>query len=129
MRFHSAPVIRLADARPVHLGHAIEADGRWRIFAFAGAGDEGLPGGGIATLCEFLVEDPLSPIRRHTPTDADIDSVLDVRAVFQQGHRDLRLDTMPDLLLPAKFVGSDRGGFDNGDGTVYLVGRYPVGFR
>ncbi len=37
MRFHSAPVIRLADAKPVHLGHAVKADGRLRIFAFAGA--------------------------------------------------------------------------------------------
>ena len=37
MRFHSAPVIRVADAKPVHLGHAVKADGRWRIFAFAGA--------------------------------------------------------------------------------------------
>ena len=39
MRFHSAPVIRLADAKPVHLGHTMKADGRWRIFAFSGAGD------------------------------------------------------------------------------------------
>jgi phenol 2-monooxygenase len=39
MRFHSAPVIRVADAKPVHLGHAVKADGRWRIFAFAGAED------------------------------------------------------------------------------------------
>ena len=38
-RFHSAPVIRLADAKPVHLGHVISADGRFRVFAFAGAGD------------------------------------------------------------------------------------------
>ena len=37
MRFHSAPVIRLADAKPVHLGHVVKADGRLRIFAFAGA--------------------------------------------------------------------------------------------
>src|SRR4051794_31731554 len=38
-RFHSAPVIRLADAKPVHLGHTIKADGRWRLFAFAAAED------------------------------------------------------------------------------------------
>ena len=29
-RFHSAPVIRLADAKPVHLGHVVKADGRFR---------------------------------------------------------------------------------------------------
>jgi phenol 2-monooxygenase len=31
MRFHPAPVVRLADAKPVHLGHAAQADGAWRI--------------------------------------------------------------------------------------------------
>ncbi len=34
-RFHSAPVVRLADAKPVSLGHVAKADGRWRIYAFA----------------------------------------------------------------------------------------------
>ena len=38
MRFHSAPAIRLADAKPVQLGHAIKADGRWRLFVFAEQG-------------------------------------------------------------------------------------------
>src|SRR3954469_4053825 len=47
MRFHSAPVIRVADAKPVHLGHVVKADGRWRIFAFAGTGDKGAPNSGI----------------------------------------------------------------------------------
>ena len=37
MRLHSAPVIRLADAKPMHLGHTIRADGRWRLFLFADA--------------------------------------------------------------------------------------------
>ena len=39
---------------------------------------------------------------RYTPAGADIDSVIDLRAVFQQGHRDLALETMPELLLPRK---------------------------
>ena len=56
MRFHSAPVIRVADAKPVHLGHAVKADGRWRIFAFAGAGDPGARNSGIRALCDFLAE-------------------------------------------------------------------------
>ncbi|HSG14927.1 MAG TPA: 3-hydroxybenzoate 4-monooxygenase, partial [Anaerolineae bacterium] len=102
MRFHSAPVIRLADAKLIHLGHTIKADGRWRLFAFARANDAGLPGGQIAALCEFLLNDPRSPVRRYTPREADIDAVIDVRAVFQQGHRDLALEKMPPLLLPAK---------------------------
>jgi len=102
MRFHSAPVIRLADAKPMHLGHTVAADGRWRLLAFADAGDPAAPGSAILTLCEFLAGSPASPVRRYTPAGQDIDAVIDVRAVFQQGHRDLALERMPPFLLPRK---------------------------
>ncbi|MCW4115760.1 FAD-binding monooxygenase [Aurantimonas sp. MSK8Z-1] len=101
MRFHSAPVIRLADAKPVELGHAVKADGRWRLFAFAPAAREG-GSEAIATLCRFLSTASDSPIQRYTPKTADIDSVIDVRAVFQEGHQALDLEAMPPLLLPQK---------------------------
>ncbi|TWF47454.1 FAD-binding monooxygenase [Neorhizobium alkalisoli] len=101
-RFHSAPVIRLGDAKPVQLGHAAKADGRWRIYAFAGEGDRGQVGGELATLSEFLQASPASPVGKYTPAQSDIDSVIDLRAVFQQPYRDLAIETMPALLLPAK---------------------------
>jgi phenol 2-monooxygenase len=101
-RLHSAPVIRLADAKPVHLGHTVEADGRWRLFAFAGPEDPVAQGSGIRDLCEFLAEARESPVRRYTPPGEDIDSVIDIRAVFQQSHRDLALERMPAFLLPQK---------------------------
>ena len=102
MRFHSAPVVRLADAKPVQLGHVVKADGRWRIFAFAGAEDPTAPSSVVARLCEFLAEAPDSPIRRYTPEAADVDSVIDVRAVLQQDHRTLAIEAMPPFLLPQK---------------------------
>jgi 2-polyprenyl-6-methoxyphenol hydroxylase-like FAD-dependent oxidoreductase len=102
MRFHSAPVIRVADAKPVHLGHTLKADGRWRIFAFAGAEDPTAPNSGIRALCGFLAGARESPVRTYTPAGADIDSVIDVRAVFQQGHHELAVDAMPVFLLPRK---------------------------
>jgi 2-polyprenyl-6-methoxyphenol hydroxylase-like FAD-dependent oxidoreductase len=102
MRFHSAPVIRLADARLVHLGHVVKADGRWRIFAFAGAEDPAAPNSGIRALCDFLAEAQDSPVRIYTPTGEDIDSVFDVRAVFQQSHQELSVETLPSFLLPRK---------------------------
>ncbi len=101
-RFHSAPVIRLADARPIQLGHTVKADGRWRVFAFAAAEDPTASASRLRALCEFLAESPQSPVRRYTPTGADIDSVIDVRAIFQQNHRALAIETMPAFLLPAK---------------------------
>ena len=102
MRFHSAPVIRVADAKPVQLGHVVKADGRWRVFAFAGADDTAAPGSPVGTLCKFLSDAPDSPLRKFTPAGEDIDAVIDVRAVFQQSHRDIAIETMPSLLLPAK---------------------------
>ena len=101
-RFHSAPVIRLADAKPMHLGHVLDADGRWRLVVFAPAGDRGLPAGPVAALCRRLADEPNGVVRRHTPPGAEIDSRIDVRAVFQVGHRELAVESMPTLLLPRK---------------------------
>jgi len=102
MRFHSAPVVRLADAKVVQLGHTVKADGRWRIFAFCGREDPAASSSQIARLCEFLAQASQSPVRRYTAANADIDSVIDVRAVFQQRHQDLRIEAMPAFLLPEK---------------------------
>jgi phenol 2-monooxygenase len=99
-RFHSAPVVRLADAKPMHLGHCIEADARFHLFVFAPAGDAGGAGGAVATLCEWLEHDPASPMRRHTAAGEDVDAVIDTRAVFQQGFRELDFGAMPALLRP-----------------------------
>ena len=97
MRFHSAPVIRLADAKPVELGHVATADGRWRLYLFADRSGEAL-----AELCRALDASGASPIRRFTAPDEDPDAVIDTRAVFQQHHRDLDIGSLPPLLLPRK---------------------------
>ena len=96
-RLHSAPVLRITDAKPVQLGHAGKADGRWRLYAFAGTDDAGL-----RALCAFLDQAPDSPLRRYTRAGQDIDAVFDVRAIFQQGHRELAFETLPALLRPRK---------------------------
>ena len=97
MRFHSALVVRLADAKPMQLGHAARADAAWRLYAFADAS-----GTRLRALADFLTGSEDSPIRRHTPSRADIDSVIDFRAVFQQAHRTLKVEELPALLLPRK---------------------------
>lgn len=102
MRFHSAPVIRITDAKPLHLGHVIKADGRWRIFAFAGEGDLLQPDSPVHNLCAFLNADTRSPVRRYTPTDSDIDSVIDLRVIVQTWNELLSLEALPQLLLPRK---------------------------
>jgi phenol 2-monooxygenase len=100
-RFHSAPVVRLADAKPMHLGHTIDADARFRLFIFAPTDDSGGPGNAVATLCDWLAHDPASPVRRHTASGEDLDAVIDTRAIFQQDFGTLEFGTMPRLLRPS----------------------------
>jgi phenol 2-monooxygenase (NADPH) len=101
MRFHSARVVQLADAKPVHLGHAARADGAWRVYIFADRSHPASADSLARRLCEFLASD-LSPTRRFTPAVADPDSIIDVRAVFQQRHDELDVEEMPPVLLPRK---------------------------
>ena len=93
MRFHAAPVVRVADARRMHLGHTHRADGRWRVYLF-GEIDR------VVDAARWLGEDPDSPVARFTPEGDDIDAVLDVHAVIRAGHHDVDLAALPELLLP-----------------------------
>ena len=99
MRLHSAPVIRAADARRVELGHCLEADGRWRLIAFAPPGDRGIRE--VGQRCAFLQSGLDSP-HRYATQCADYDSLIGIREVFQISHRELLLATMPTLLIPRK---------------------------
>jgi phenol 2-monooxygenase len=65
-RFHSAPVVRLSDAKQMQLGHVAEADARWRIYAFAGKADGSDLGSAIHKLADWLEKDLNSPVVRHT---------------------------------------------------------------
>ncbi len=99
-RFHSAPVVRVADAMQMQLGHVAEADARWRIYAFAGKADSSTPGSAIHKLADWLEANPDSPVVRHTRQGEDIDAVIDFRAVFQQTFDQLAYEHMPSLLKP-----------------------------
>lgn len=99
-RFHSAPVVRLSDAKPMQLGHVAQADARWRLYAFAGQGDTGAPGSAMHAFAQWLETDPASPVLKHTRAGEDIDAVIDVRAIFQQTFDQLAYEQMPSLLKP-----------------------------
>ncbi|MBA4502693.1 FAD-dependent monooxygenase [Marinobacterium marinum] len=99
-RFHSAEALRLADGCPMHLGHLLKADGRWRIFVFGNRQNPLDGDSDVRKLIAFLGSDEASPVKKYTPSGADIDSVIDVYAVFQQ--QGLAIEEMPDYLWPAK---------------------------
>ncbi len=98
-RFKSAPVVRVADANPVQLGHHHRADGRWRLYAFADAATTGEPSA-VAEWANWLSTSPVSPLLAHTPANGDIDSVFDVKVIYQQSHTDVDLGRVPLAFLP-----------------------------
>jgi len=98
-RFKSAPVVRVADANPVQLGHHHRADGRWRVYAFADAATSGEPSA-LADWARWLQTSPDSPLLVHTPAGSDIDSVFDVKVVYQQEHAGVDISQVPGAFLP-----------------------------
>ncbi len=100
-RFHSAEVVRLGDAKTMHLGHVHRADGRWRLYAFADAVDPRNAGSRLVKLMDDLASDD-SPLRKYTPLGADPDAVFDVRAIIQQSHHQMDWSDMHPFLKPRK---------------------------
>lgn len=101
-RFHSAPVIRVADVKPMQLGHTIKADGRWRLFVFSSSEKADDLNSHVNKLCSFLEKSKQSPVVKYTTNGTDIDSIFDVRAIFQQTHRDIDIEKLNSFLLPQK---------------------------
>lgn len=101
-RFKSAPVVRVCDANPMHLGHHHRADGRWRIYVFADSAAAGLHSTSAALdgLTQWLIESPESPIVRYTPQGADLDSAFDVKVIYQQDHASVDLGAVRPVFLP-----------------------------
>lgn len=98
-RFKSAPVTLAADGNVVHLGHHARADGRWRIYAFADR-DGIAEDSALSRFARWLAEDPASPVRRYTPTDADADTVFDAKVIYQQGFEDVDVTRAPGIFRP-----------------------------
>ena len=98
-RFHSAPVIRIADTKRIELGHIIKADFRWRIFVFSGRETSK-----TIALGEFLSASATSPIVQLAQPDLDIDSVIDIRVVFQEVEDTCLFEQMPQVFFPNKGV-------------------------
>jgi len=93
-RFQAAPVVRVADARRMHLGHTHRADGRWRIYAFDGVD------GGLTGFAAWLTDDPGSPVHRFRADGDDLDAVIDVHGVVRGTHHGVDVTGFPEVLIP-----------------------------
>lgn len=99
-RFHSAPVIRLGDAKLVHLGQTVKADTKWRLYAFADNLNPMKEDSAIYRLCDYLENSAQSPIIKHTVKGDDIDSVISIYGILQQRHHNVEFEELPSLLKP-----------------------------
>ena len=90
-RFHSAPVVRLADAKPMELGHTMLADTRWRLFAFCPHEDPAAEDSAVRHLCRSSRRTPV-PLFDNTrpPAPTSIPCSTCVRC-SSQGFRELAL--------------------------------------
>ena len=107
-RFKSAPVMRVCDSNPMHLGHHATADGRWRIYVFADAAtphpgqqatdQQGTPSP-VAELAEWIANAPDSPLAA-TPEGADRDAWFDLKVIYQQDHAGIDIGAVPPVFKP-----------------------------
>ena len=97
-RFKSAPVVRVCDTNPLHLGHHARADGRWRIYVFADAATPGAdsPLADFAAWLESATDSPLAA----TPSGADADAWFDVKVIYQLAHPDINISAVPAVFKP-----------------------------
>ncbi|KRE78251.1 FAD-binding monooxygenase [Arthrobacter sp. Soil763] len=97
-RFKSAPVVRVCDTNPLHLGHQATADGRWRIYVFADPAVAGAPSP-TTDLAAWLAEAPDSPLAA-TPEGLDRDAWFDVKVIYQQEHTEVDITAVPEVFKP-----------------------------
>ena len=102
-RFKSAPVVRVGDTNPMHLGHHATADGRWRIYVFADSATPQTSQAGTASpteqFAEWMANSPESPLAA-TPKGADPDAWFDVKVIYQQDHTSIDIGAVPAVFKP-----------------------------
>lgn len=98
-RFKSCDVMRMGDNVPVQLGHHHRADGRYRIYVFA---DQAVAGADskVSDLSKWLLEAEDSPVVKFTPKGTDIDSLFDIKVIFQQDYTTFNITDAPKVFRP-----------------------------
>lgn len=100
-RLKSLPVVGVADALPYHLADLACADGRWKILIFGGDVTQ-YPECKLHldNLCQFLANDPTSPIIKYTPKTSDLDSVINLLTVLASPRISMDCRDFHDILRP-----------------------------
>ena len=99
MRFPSYAVVNQSDSRPLHFGHFLKSDGRFRIVLFAGNLESAIQLQRVENFsCTIASQD--SFIRRFTPLGRKIDSVIEILTIHSAKRNQVDLLSLPDILHP-----------------------------
>lgn len=91
-RFKSANVMRVCDKNTVQLGHQATADGRWRIYVFADKSQ--------AKVNDWAKWVEGAVVNKFTPAGTDIDSLFDIKVIYQQEYTDVDVNAVPAIFRP-----------------------------
>ena len=102
MRFPSHKVLNQSGARPWHFQEWLKSNGKYRVVLFAGNIKEEGQKHRVEEWCSET-DKSRSWLRRHTPANAPIDSVIEILTVHSAPRRDCNLiDDFPAILHPKK---------------------------
>ncbi|KAJ4138497.1 hypothetical protein NW768_002332 [Fusarium equiseti] len=93
MRFPSAPVVRLSDAKPMQLNSVLPADGRWHILTFCSGGDTKEQLSQVALELDGLV-------KKFTPAGRNADEIILNTLVIKANRKTIEIDQLPEVFFP-----------------------------
>ncbi|KAI1354554.1 FAD binding domain-containing protein [Xylaria sp. FL0043] len=96
MRFPSAQVVRVGDARQMWLTRALPADSRWHILVFGGD----IQDSDTALQLQKLGSDLETLVRAFTPPESDPDSIFNIVLVLSSKRANVELQTLPEIFTP-----------------------------
>ncbi|TRX92423.1 hypothetical protein FHL15_006590 [Xylaria flabelliformis] len=96
MRFPSAQVVRVGDAKTMWLTKALPADSRWHLLVFGG----GIQDGDATKRLHNLASDLEGLIRTFTPPESDPDSIFNIILILSSKRASVELDTVPETFTP-----------------------------
>lgn len=99
MRMPSFKVLNQADARPWHFQELLKSNGRWRLVIFAGDIQEKMQHEKIQHLGKKL-DSSESFLRRFTPANKPIDSLVEVLAVHSSPRHSVDVFQFPSIFRP-----------------------------
>ncbi|KAF5025502.1 hypothetical protein F66182_2407 [Fusarium sp. NRRL 66182] len=93
MRFPSAPVVRLSDAKPMQMNRLLPADGRWHVLTFCNGDYSSQELDKVASELDNLV-------KMFTPVGAPEDQVMNHTLVIHGERRSIEIDRLPKFFFP-----------------------------